>query len=160
MRSSNVYLEERECDLDGSGFAYGGVTAAADGEYAVHFSVGVRGTYLLHVGLRQSGPGTTPNSNPLPGSPFLLRVLPGAAHPLSTSIAEALPMCGYLKPRTVGAPAHLASAGVAWSAAGAAPTSDAPRPEEATFACQLIARASMTHVAEISYHVCSDELRS
>ena len=107
-RSSNVYLEE--ADLEGSGFAYGGVTSVAasavaeaptgagsNEHHAVHFSVGVCGTYLLHVGLRQGGGGMAPSSTALPGSPFVLRVVPGQAHPLSTSIAELLPMCGYLR---------------------------------------------------------------
>ena len=37
------------------------------------------------------------SSMAIPGSPFMLNVVPGLAHPLSTSIAAGLPLCGYLK---------------------------------------------------------------
>ena len=81
-----AYLEELEADPRGTGFAYGGMTARSTTErgkpveaYNVNFSFGVSGTYLMHVGLRST-------SSPLAGSPFLITVLPGPAHPLSTMI--------------------------------------------------------------------------
>jgi hypothetical protein len=51
----------------------------------VHYSIGGRGEYLLHVGLRQK-------EAYLPGSPFLLTVKPGSAHAPSTMLPEKMPM--------------------------------------------------------------------
>jgi len=108
-----AYLEELEADPQGVGFAYGGVTSRhssdAHGEsiaeHTAHFSIGVSGTYLLHVGLHRG-------ATPLPGSPFELHVVPGPAHPLSTMIPpDELPLRGYLKKpvdATTGAPSSPA----------------------------------------------------
>lgn len=96
-----AYLEEIEVDPSGVGFAYGGITPETYGlnpqrdkppeEHQVHISIGQSGTYLLHVALRHS-------ATPLPGSPFLLNVMPGSAHPLSTMLTPAeLPLLGFLK---------------------------------------------------------------
>ena len=95
-----AYLEEIEVDPSGVGFAYGGITPETYGlnpqrdkppeEHQVHISIGQSGTYLLHVALRHS-------ATPLPGSPFLLHVMPGSAHPLSTMLTPAeLPLLGFL----------------------------------------------------------------
>ena len=77
---------ELEDDSRGIGFAYGGVdpgTLHARGKlvprHTVHYSIGRAGQYLLHVGLRQQAVA-------LPGSPFELTVVPGAAHPMATSL--------------------------------------------------------------------------
>ncbi|KOO34783.1 protein snt-2 [Chrysochromulina tobinii] len=54
--------------------------------HEVSYSVGKAGKYLLHVGLRGQ-------SAILPGSPFMLEVVPGPAHAPSTSIpADELPL--------------------------------------------------------------------
>lgn len=50
-------------------------------QHKVHYSIGLCGTYLLHVMLRHSE-----QAAPLPGSPFTVRVLPGAAHGPSTRL--------------------------------------------------------------------------
>jgi len=72
-----------EMAIDPVGFAFGGVdpgTLHAHGKlvkvHSVHYSVGLAGQYLMHVGLRQQ-------MVPLPGSPFKLVVEPGA--PFATS---------------------------------------------------------------------------
>ena len=77
---------ELEADKSGIAFAYGGIdpgTLHAHGKlvkcHQVHYSVGRAGQYLLHVGIRNQ-------AAPLPGSPFELTVLPGAAHPVATSL--------------------------------------------------------------------------
>lgn len=93
---------ELEADKSGIGFAYGGVepgTLHAHGKlikcHQVHYSVGRAGQYLLHVGIRNQVAS-------LPGSPFELTVLPGAAHPVATTLAldeqtgRALPLRGVV----------------------------------------------------------------
>ena len=73
----------------------------------MRFSIGVSGSYLLYVSLRQprtpwASPGTAAHHQPplrddwqVAGSPFLLTVAPGKAYPLSTSIpSDALPLRG------------------------------------------------------------------
>jgi len=75
-------------------FAYGGVVPGPKARgrvldsHDVYFSVGVTGTYLLHVSLRAQGG--------VPGSPFLLTVAPAPAHPLLTQIQ--LPLRGHIEP--------------------------------------------------------------
>ena len=71
---------------DGTGFAYGGLfpgTLHAHGAlretHTASYSIGVAGSYLLHVRLRHQ-------SVALPGSPFLLQVTPGAAFAQSSSL--------------------------------------------------------------------------
>ena len=67
-----------ELEADPTGFAYGGVSPVAKkgsrkaklGVHRVSYSIGLAGTYLLHVRLRKEG-------LPVPGSPFPLTVLPG-----------------------------------------------------------------------------------
>ena len=91
------YDHELKGDKRGVGFAYGGVspgTLHAKGQlirvHTVHFSVGLAGKYLLHVGLRQQ-------ATALPGSPFQLTVKPGAAYAPSTRLpAEMLPLRGVV----------------------------------------------------------------
>ena len=107
-----AYWDEAQADPHHIGFAYGGLYPGrlhAKGQlvekHEVHFSVGMCGTYLLHVGLRQphtpwtAPSGVSPRGRPedwqVPGSPFLLQVLPGKAYPLTTQIdASALPLRG------------------------------------------------------------------
>jgi hypothetical protein len=100
---TSPYQLELGFDPQGIGFAYGGVAPGRKGlagkpveTHAVSFSVGVVGTYLLHVKLRAPhAAGVSPSSLALPGSPFLLEVRPGGAHPMSTRIpARALPLRG------------------------------------------------------------------
>ena len=94
-----AYLNVRASDPKHIGFAYGGVYPGrlhAKGQlveqHEVSFSIGVAGTYLLHVNLRESA---ARGSAVVPGSPFLLRVSPGSAYPLSTQLPpEALPLRG------------------------------------------------------------------
>jgi len=81
--------EELSADPQKIGFAYGGEhpgTRHAHGElvraHTVRYSVGRAGTYRLHVGLRHQ-------RRVLPGSPFLLNVVPGAASALGTRLAPA-----------------------------------------------------------------------
>ena len=71
---------------DGTGFAYGGLfpgTLHAHGAlrefHTASYSIGVAGSYLLHVRLRNQAVA-------LPGSPFLLQVTPGAAFAQSSSL--------------------------------------------------------------------------
>ena len=120
-----AYFSVVESDPERIGFAYGGVYPGrlhAKGqlvdEHEVRFSVGVSGSYLLYVSLRpphtpwpigsQAGSGAANGASrspsgavPLqedwqvPGSPFLLRVAPGNAYPLSTQIPpHELPLRG------------------------------------------------------------------
>lgn len=100
-----VYLQELDADPRGIGFAYGGLRPGrlhAHGRlvelHQAHFSVGVAGTYELHVALRHDRDSTIV-STPLPGSPFTLTVLPGAAHPLSTEMPPLEPaLLGEVEP--------------------------------------------------------------
>ena len=57
----------------------------------VYYSVGVAGTYALHIGLHQQ-------QRPLPGSPFRLHVSPGAASASSTGLPsqQLLPIFGVV----------------------------------------------------------------
>ena len=56
--------------------------------HSVHYSIGLAGKYKLHVGLRQQ-------EKALPGSPFDLRVEPGAAFAASSKLpVESLPLQG------------------------------------------------------------------
>jgi uncharacterized membrane protein YgcG len=86
-----AYLEELEMDPEGIGLAYGGMTpgprstrGAPTEHHTVHFSIGACGTYRLHVGLRSE-------ALPLPGSPFDLQVVSGAAYALCTALAPLPP---------------------------------------------------------------------
>ena len=56
-----------------------------------YYSIGLVGTYELHVGLRQQ-------MAPLPGSPFTLKVIPGNASAISTSMPPevVLPLRGVV----------------------------------------------------------------
>jgi len=92
---SSAYLNDIESDPKGIGFAFGGVYPGrlhARGrvvdEHKVNYSVGVVGSYLLHVRLRQPHAETTTIAlqDSLPGSPFTLKVVAGSAHPLSTQL--------------------------------------------------------------------------
>ena len=92
---SSPYLNDIESDPKGIGFAFGGVYPGrlhARGrvvdEHKVNYSVGVVGSYLLHVRLRQPHAETTTIAlqDSLPGSPFILKVVAGSAHPLSTQL--------------------------------------------------------------------------
>ena len=49
----------------------------------------VRARYKLHIGLRHT-------KSPLPGSPFDLVVVPGAASPVTTMVPKGLPKRGYV----------------------------------------------------------------
>lgn len=94
----NLYLKELEADPNKIGFAYGGVDPGrlrAKGQliqqHRVHYSIGLCGTYQLHVTLRHL-------ATPLPGSPFTLRVAPGAAHGPSTRIRPSeIPLRGVFE---------------------------------------------------------------
>ena len=75
-----------ELAVDGTGFAYGGLfpgTLHSHGAlrefHTVSYSIGVAGSYLLHVRLRNQAAA-------LPGSPFPLQVLPGPAWAQSSSL--------------------------------------------------------------------------
>ena len=91
------YDHELKADRKGCGFAYGGVspgTLHAKGQlvrvHTVHYSIGLAGKYRLHVGLRQQ-------SVALPGSPFEIEVMPGAAYAPSTRLPkESLPLRGVV----------------------------------------------------------------
>ena len=110
------YQQELETDPKRIGFAYGGVSPGRKGSseighkgmpvesHTVSFSVGIVGTYLLHVGLRPPSEGAhRPQSLPLPGSPFKLTVTPGVAHALSTQIPpSSLPLQGQPEQRDDG----------------------------------------------------------
>ena len=94
----SALLRLLDADPSGIGFAYGGVDPgrlhAHDHDFhKVHFSICRAGAYLLHCGLRR------PNGSiPLPGSPFLLKVDPGAAYALTTRIPDdVLPLSGALE---------------------------------------------------------------
>lgn len=84
-----------ELSMDPVGFAFGGVdpgTLHAHGKlvkiHHVSYSVGLAGSYKLHVGLRQQ-------MVELPGSPFALRVEPSSAFAGSSKLPEhALPLSG------------------------------------------------------------------
>lgn len=101
-RIFSPYLQRLEADPKGICFAYGGVYPGrlhSKGKiheaHQVHYSVGVCGRYLLHVSMR---PSTSTPLTPLPGSPFVLDVIPGKANPLSTMIPpEELPLRGALE---------------------------------------------------------------
>lgn len=75
-REKSAYLHE--LDTDPTGFAFGGVKpkptkgkkGVVSSVHQVSYSVGLAGTYLLHVRLREEG-------LPVPGSPFRLAVHPG-----------------------------------------------------------------------------------
>ena len=107
-RDPRVFLQE--LDVDPTGFAFGGVRPGGrclakndNGAHSCHYSVGRAGVYLLHVNLRKhrrcpsarlpascssvsSNPLTADReSEPLPGSPFKLHVLPGLHASASTS---------------------------------------------------------------------------
>lgn len=79
-----VFQNELSSDPRGIGFAFGGIKPGrlhAHGRvqetHEVFYSIGLVGRYRLHVGLRQS-------KMPVPGSPFQLQVLPGAASAIAT----------------------------------------------------------------------------
>ena len=83
MSLANELMDKR-----GIGFAFGGVTPGtlhAKGQlvkvHTVQYSVGLAGSYLLHVGLRQQGVA-------LPGSPFRLVVSPGNAYAAATRLSR------------------------------------------------------------------------
>ena len=86
-RAGPSCAHELASDKRGIAFAYGGVepgTLHAHGKlvkaHQVQYSVGRAGEYLLHVGIRNQ-------TAALPGSPFELKVEPGVAHPVATSLA-------------------------------------------------------------------------
>lgn len=86
--AKNLFKSELESDPSGVGFAFGGVEPGrlhAHGkvveQHKVYYSIGLVGTYRLHVGLRQQ-------QMPLPGSPFKLVVVAGAAHASSTVVPD------------------------------------------------------------------------
>ena len=104
-----IYWDHANADPQRIGFAYGGMYPGrrhAKGQlvekHEVHFSVGVCGNYMLYVNLRQPhtpGAGLTLQQASkgnetlgiggdwaVPGSPFALRVAPGKAYALTTSI--------------------------------------------------------------------------
>lgn len=83
-----VELSTAERASDAAAFAFGGVWPGklhARGHlpetHRVSYSVGVTGQYLLHVRLRKQAAS-------LPGSPFLLTVVPGTAYHLSTVLPK------------------------------------------------------------------------
>ena len=90
---ASAYKRDVETDPTGIGFAYGGLYPGrlhAKGQliekHEVHFSVAKCGNYLLYVSLHgQSQHGGHGNCR-VPGSPFMLSVAPGRAHPLTTQI--------------------------------------------------------------------------
>ena len=92
-RSGESFVYELKDCPRGIGLAYGGLYPGmlqTHGElvrtHQVSYSVGKAGKYLLHVGLRGQ-------SAILPGSPFMLEVVPGPAHAPSTAIpANQLPL--------------------------------------------------------------------
>ena len=80
------YSLELSAGCDATSFAFGGVHPGilhAHGRlydwHKVSYSIGVAGEYLLHVRLRSQAAA-------LPGSPFLLRVEPGAAFALTSRL--------------------------------------------------------------------------
>ena len=84
--TAGIYQNELKSDPTGVGFAFGGVEPGrlhAHGKvvetHKVFYSIGLVGTYRMHVGLRQQ-------AMPLPGSPFKLKVVPGPAIASSTSV--------------------------------------------------------------------------
>ena len=99
VRHAQEVFQTQESGMvkDGVGFAYGGVEPGRLGVrgdpvswHKVYYSVAKAGRYKLHVGLRQQGVA-------LPGSPFLLHVDSGTAHPLACCVPrEALPLCGVV----------------------------------------------------------------
>ena len=97
------FANELLSDPTGVGFAYGGIHPGrlhARGKlidvHRISYSIGLVGKYELHIGLRQQ-------SLPLPGSPFQLVVVPGAASAVATKLPEGtvLPLTG-----TVGTASH------------------------------------------------------
>ena len=89
----SLQTEAAMLDPTGNGFAFGGVLpghlhgkGVLHEAHKVNYSVDRVGRYLLHVRLRQS-------ARPVPGSPFALTVVPGAANALTTCL---LPPAGGL----------------------------------------------------------------
>ncbi len=79
-------LQELEADPSGIAFAFGGMepgTLHAHGQlhevHKVSYSIGLAGQYLLHVRMRQAAAS-------LPGSPFVLSVVPASAYAKSTRL--------------------------------------------------------------------------
>jgi len=99
VRHAQEVFQTQESGMvkDGVGFAYGGIEPGRLGVrgdpvswHKVYYSVAKAGRYKLHVGLRQQGVA-------LPGSPFILHVDSGTAHPLACCVpCEALPLCGVV----------------------------------------------------------------
>jgi len=90
-KKGGKFANELAADPKAIGFAYGGVEPGrlhAKGRlietHRVKYSIGVVGTYELHIGLRHQG-------MPLPGSPFLLKVSPGLASASSTGLPPRTP---------------------------------------------------------------------
>ena len=90
LKSLSLELESAKGQANGAAFAFGGVYPGrlhSHGKltesHRVFYSVGVAGTYLLHVRLRHQAAA-------LPGSPFLLNVAPGDAYALSTRLPSQL----------------------------------------------------------------------
>ena len=88
IQSTHTVDLELSSDPSGIGFAFGGIhpgTLHAKGNlhetHSVSYSIGLVGEYLLHVRLRQQAAA-------VPGSPFQLVVMPGAAHALSTTLPK------------------------------------------------------------------------
>lgn len=108
---SVAYRSERESDPKGAGFAYGGIYPGrlhAKGrlveQHEVHFSIAKVGSYLMYVSLHGlSSIGERGEETHIPGSPFMLTVSPGPAHPLSTRIPpHLLPLKGTVEQQARG----------------------------------------------------------
>lgn len=107
--TTTAYSSEIASDPKGVGFAYGGLYPGrlhAKGrlidQHEVRFSVAKVGKYLLYVSLHGHQPARSTNRSSsgeshIPGSPFMLVVSPGRAHPLSTKLELAKkPLRGVL----------------------------------------------------------------
>ena len=97
-----LYLNDLDTDPQGVGLAYGGVFPGrlhAKGQlietHEVQYSIGLSGSYLMYVSLRQPNNTQQTGFENVPGSPFRLEVAPGRAHHQTTQIpAASLPLRG------------------------------------------------------------------
>lgn len=117
MSPRMAYWDDVAYDPKRIGFAYGGVYPGrlhAKGQlketHEVNFSIASCGDYHLYINLRQphtpwaAAPGSSPRGGgddwTIPGSPFLLRVVPGKAYPLTTVIpSDKIPFRGETDPK-------------------------------------------------------------